>query len=105
MDNYFTALHHLDHLGDHYIQAIGALNKKKLSEGDIMAEKELQNKECGHITYPQIQVQLMSLVGWNDNMTAYVASIIVSNRNHQQTVQVGQKGKKVHSATKPIPLL
>ena len=51
-----------------------------------MAEKELQKKGCGHITHPQIQLQLMSLVGWNDNMTVYVASIIVSNHNLQHLV-------------------
>ena len=94
VDNYFTAFHHLDHLGDHNIQAIGDLNKKKLSKGDIMAEKELQKKGRGHITHPQIQVQLMSLVWWNDNMTVYVASIIVSNHNLQDLCAGGTKRKE-----------
>ena len=94
--------HSTNHLGDQNIQAIGALNKKKLSKGDMMAEKGR-----GQITHPQIQVQLMSLVGWNDNMTVYAASIIVSNRNLQHLCAGGIKRKNVHSsaATKPITLL
>ena len=92
MDNYFTSLHLLAHLGEHNIHATRDLHKKNLAKCDI--RKQLEKKARGYTvqkTSTNKSSKKITVDGWNDNRTVYLAS----NRPSSDPAKSVRRWKKV----------
>ena len=75
MDNYFTSLHLLVHLGEHNIHATRDLPQKDLAKCDIRKQFEKKARSyTGQKTSTNKYSKKVTVDGWNDKRAVYLAS-------------------------------
>jgi len=88
VDNFFTSFRLLDHLAKNNIKATGVIRSNKLGKCDIMAPKVLEKKIRGFDDQRTDSEGVITVVGWNDNRSVYVASNAIGS---QPTCQVSRR--------------
>ena len=93
-DNFFTSFRLLSHLLEHNIQATGVIKSNKLGKCPVEAPKSLEKKERGYFDQKTDKRSSVTVVGWNDNRSVYVAS---NTAGAQPTATVSRWCRKTSS--------
>jgi hypothetical protein len=91
IDNFFTSFRLLDHLRANGTRATGVIRSNKLTQCPIESSKSLEKKPRGFFEQRTDNMNSLTVVGWNDNRSVYVASNALGS---QPTVKVSRWCRK-----------
>lgn len=94
IDNFFTSFRLLDHLHANGTRATGVIRSNKLSQCPIESAKSLEKKSRGFFDQRTDNKNSLTVVGWNDNRSVYVASNVLGS---QPTAKVSRWCRKTSS--------
>jgi hypothetical protein len=80
MDNFFTSFRLLSHLAKSNIQVTGVIRSNKLGRCPIEPSRKLDKKNRGFFDQQTESTNTVTVVGWNDNRSVYVASNSVGSQ-------------------------
>ena len=74
MDNFFTSMRLLRFLAANNIRASGTVRENRIGKCPIASKKEIDKFKRGELDYRTTSSDELTIVGWKDNKSVYVAS-------------------------------